>query len=265
MCGRYVVVSKISEIEERFGVHALEPYNPNFNIGPGSFAPVITDKEPDKLQFFQFGMTPFWAKKKLYFFNARAEGDHNKEDDPNYHGAMGIISKPAFRKAIRSQRCLVIADAFIEGTTAKKLDEPFVVHLSKGQRPFAFAGIWDEWVDQETGEVVNSFAIITTTPNKLLQMLPHHRSPVILPKGKEREWLNPDLALGEVTAMLRPYEANDMNAYPISTAIKNPRSNGVELLKPTGPAVATEKALVVEQELLLEGMGFTRARSRPRD
>lgn len=263
MCGRYVVISKITEIEERFGVQSLGPYNANFNIGPGAYAPVITDKDPDKLQFFMFGMTPFWAKKKLYFFNARAEGDHNKDNDPNYRGAMGIISKPSFRKAIRSQRCLVIADAFIEGTTAKKLDEPYLVHLSKGQRPFAFAGIWDEWVDKETGEVLNSFAIITTTPNSLLQKLPHHRAPVILPKGKEREWLNPNLSLGEVTAMLGPYEEGDMNAYPISTDIKNPRNNGVELLKPEGPPVITEKKLVLEQELMLEGMGFSRARSRP--
>ncbi len=262
MCGRYVVISKISEIEIQFGVNALGPYNPNFNIGPGSLAPVITDKDPDKLQFFHFGMTPFWAKKKLYFFNARAEGDHNKDNNPDYHGAMGIISKPSFRKAIRSQRCLVIADAFIEGTTEKKLDEPFLVHLSKGRRPFAFAGIWDEWVDSETGEIYQSFAIITTTPNSLLQKLPHHRSPVILPKEKEREWLDQNLPLADVTAMLQPYEGGDMNAYPISTAIKNPRHNSLELLKPAGPSVATQKELKVEQEIVLEGMGFSRARSR---
>jgi len=264
MCGRYVVISKISEIEIQFGVNALGPYNPNFNIGPGSLAPVITDKDPDKLQFFHFGMTPFWAKKKLYFFNARAEGDHNKENDPDYHGAMGIISKPSFRKAIRSQRCLVIADAFIEGTTEKKLDKPFLVHLSKGRRPFAFAGIWDEWVNKETGEIYQSFAIITTTPNTLLQMLPHHRSPVILTREKERDWLDPNLPLSEVTAMLQPYEEGDMNAYPISTSIKNPRHNSLELLKPAGPSVATRKELKVEQEIVLEGMGFSRARSRER-
>lgn len=262
MCGRYVVVSKISEIEERFGVISLAPFAPHFNIGPGTFAPVITDKDPDKLQFFMFGMTPFWAKKKMYFFNARAEGDHNTSNDPNYRGAMGIISKPAFRKSIRSQRCLVIADAFIEGTTEQKLDKPHVVHLSKGKRPFAFAGIWDEWVDKETGEVLQSFAIITTTPNELLQKLPHHRAPVILPPGREREWLDPNLSLSEVTALLAPYADDDMNAYPISTEIKNPRNNDVRLLKPTGPPIITSQKLVVEQELMLSGMGFSRARER---
>lgn len=261
MCGRYVVVSKISEIEERFGVYATVKLLPNYNIGPGSMAPVITDKDPKILQMFQFGLTPFWAKKKMYFFNARAEGDHNKENDPLYAGAKGIISKPAFRKPIRSQRCLIVADAFIEGTTKEKLDKPFLVHLEKGRRPFALAGIWDEWIDKASGEVVNSFAIITTTPTELLQKLPHHRSPVILDRNEEGRWLNPNADLMDITQMLHPYKGF-MNAYPISPDIKNPRNNNRELLQPVGPGVLTEKKMVVEQEMVLEGMGFSRGRQR---
>ncbi|MCA1764101.1 MAG: SOS response-associated peptidase [Cryomorphaceae bacterium] len=262
MCGRYVVISKIVEIEDRFNVKSVGPFSPNYNIGPGSKAPVITDKEPGKLNFFQFGLTPFWAKKKMYFFNARAEGDQNKENDPLYKGGMGIVKKPAFRKAIRSQRCLVIADCFIEGTTKEKLDKPHVVHLGKGERPFAFAGIWDEWVDKETGEILQSFAIITTTPNDVLQRIPHHRSPVILPKEMERKWLDTSLPLSEVTAMLAPWERSGMNAYPISTDIKNPRNNNPDLLKPTGEPICKTADLKLEQNLVLEGMGYSHARQR---
>jgi len=261
MCGRYVVISKISEIEERFGVKAAGEFVPSYNLGPGSMAPVITDKEPKKLSFFQFGLTPFWAKKRMYFFNARAEGDHNKENDPSYSGAKGIISKPAFRRPIRSQRCLVVADAFIEGTTKEKLDKPFLVHLEKGRRPFALAGIWDEWVDKSSGEVVNSFSIITTTPTKLLQKLPHHRSPVILNRNDESRWIDPNADLRDITQLLHPYDGF-MNAYPISKDIKNPRNNNRELLQPTGAGILKEKKLVLEQELVLEGMGFSRARQR---
>ena len=263
MCGRYVVVSKISEIEERYGVAADGSFVQSYNLGPGSFGPVITDNKPKSLQFFQFGFTPFWAKKKMYFFNARAEGDQNKENNPNYRGAKGIISKPAFRKSIRSKRCLVIADCFVEGTTKEKLDKPFLVHLEKDRRPFAFAGIWDEWLDQKTGEIVKSFAIITTTPTPLLQLLPHHRSPVILSRKDETKWINPDAHLMDVTKLLEPYQGF-MNAYPIGTDIKNPRNNNRDLIEPAGPSVASESKLVVEQNLVLEGMGFSKARSRKR-
>lgn len=261
MCGRYVVISKISEIEERFGVQAAVSFDARYNIGPGSMAPVIADDDPKKLQLFQFGLTPFWAKKRMYFFNARAEGDHNKENDPGYTGAKGIISKPSFRKSIRERRCLVVADAFIEGTTKEKLDKPFLVHLPKGKRPFAFAGIWDEWADPETGEVVRSFAVITAAATPLLQKLPHHRSPVILTPALERRWLESSTPLGDITSMLQPY-AGKMNAYPISPDIKNPRRDGAELLKPVGPAVARDSSLQVDRDIELRGMGFSRARER---
>ncbi len=262
MCGRYVVVSKISEIEHRFQVRMPFELPPLFNIGPGSMAPVITSDSPNVVQLFKFGLTPFWAKKPMYLFNARAEGDHNSDNDQGYGGAMGIIMKPSFRKAIRSNRCLVIADAFIEGTVNEKLDKPFVVHLGAADRPFAFAGIWDEWIDKTTGELLRSFAIITITANELLSKLPHHRSPVILRREDEQLWLNPELPLAEVTALLRPYTTGYMNAYPISNAIKNPRANSAELLQPIGPSVIPESAFVLEQNLVLQGMGFSRARAR---
>ena len=177
MCGRYILVQKLELIEKRFNVTAPagSVWKPSYNISPGQLAPVITSENPGELQLYRFGMTPFWAKKAMYLINARAEGDHNKEDDPGYKGAKGIITKPAFRKPIRSQRCLIIADAFIEGTVKEKLSKPFVVYLKINVRPFAFAGIWDEWTDRETGEISRGFSIITTTANELLQKLPHHR------------------------------------------------------------------------------------------
>ena len=262
MCGRYVVVSTVKAIEKRFNVKCEVDINPNYNIGPGSMAPVIASDDPKNVQLMQFGLTPFWAKKKMYMFNARAEGDHNRENDPEYTGARGIISKPAFRKPIRSKRCLVIADCFIEGTTKEKLDKPYVVYLRKNQRPFAMAGIWDEWTDKETGEILRSFSIVTTVPNKLLQKLPHHRSPVILPREKESQWLDLESPLSDITAMLNPYPSKEMNAYPIDKQIKNPRNNGRALLDPVGERVDKEVEYSLEQDLSLEGMGFTRGRQR---
>lgn len=257
MCGRYILVQKIELIEKRFNVTAPEgsEWKPAYNIAPGQLAPVITSDDPKKLQLYRFGMTPFWAKKPMYMINARAEGDHNKEDDPNYKGAKGIISKPSFRKPIRSQRCLVIADAFIEGTVKEKLSKPFVVYLKNNVRPFAFAGLWDEWTNKETGEIIRSFSIITTTANDLLQKLPHHRSPVILDRRHEAKWLNTDLPLADVTKLLKPYPAELMNAYPIDPAIKNPRAEGPDLLKPTGERVVPEYDIKTQEDIELQGMG----------
>lgn len=260
MCGRYVTVSTVETIEKRFGVKTPEPerFVPNTNVSPGTYAPVITSAKPNELHFLKFGFTPSWAKKEMYMINARGEGDHNKENDPAYTGARGIISKPMFRKAIRSQRCLVIADAFIEGPEKEKLSKPFVVYLKNKVRPFAMAGIWDEWVNQESGEVVQSFAIITTTANEVLQAVGHHRSPVILPKEREGDWLNSELPLADVTAMLLPYDADQMNAYPVSLDIKNPKANGMHLLDPIGERLFPETTETLRQSTKLQGMGTSR-------
>lgn len=257
MCGRYILVQKLEEIEKRFNVTAPESfdYKPSYNISPGQYAPVITSENPRELTVAQFGMTPFWAKKPMYLFNARSEGDHNKDNDPGYKGAKGIITKPAFRKPIRSQRCLVPADAFIEGTTKEKLSKPFVVYLKNKERPFAFAGIWDNWLNRETGELVTSFSIITTVANELLQMIPHHRSPVILPRRHEKAWLNSDIPLTDVTSLLQPFPSEKMNAYPVSPDIKNPRADGAQLIKPLGQRLVSETEIKRSDDVKLQGMG----------
>lgn len=263
MCGRYVVIDKLEAYEKRFNAVAQQ-YSvhitlPNYNVGPGALAPVITNTKPNEIQFFRFGMTPFWAKKPMYLLNARAEGDHNSDDDPQYRGAKGIISKPSFRKPIRSQRCLVLADYFYEGPKKEKLDKPYLVFLKR--RPFAMAGLWDEWANPETGEIIHSFSIITTTPNEVLRKIGHHRSPVILHESDERTWLESD-HLASITELLEPYDGDEMNAYPVSTRVKNPRSNDLQLLTPVGAPVAPEVELRVVQELKLQGMGYTKRDDR---
>lgn len=264
MCGRYVTVTETKVIEKKFNVD-LAPgfdFEPNFNIAAGDKAPVITSESPKLLQSFVFGFTPSWAQKKMYVINARAEGDHNKENNPNYTGAKGIIKKPFFRSSIRSKRCLVIADAFIEGTTKEKLSKPFAVYLINKQRPFAFAGIYDEWVDKETGEILHSFAVITCPPNKLMQKIPHHRMPVILNPSDYDTYLSSDAPLESITSLLGPYDYKQMNAYPISDRIKNPRNKDQSLIEPIGQPLQKEYAYRQEQKNILMGMGMSPSRYR---
>ena len=267
MCGRYVTVTSVKAIEKRFQVTAGPGYTdapppPNTNVSHGDAAPVITGDQPKALQAMQFGFTPSWAKKQFYMINARSEGDHNAENDPGYRGAMGILQKPMFRQSIRTRRCLVVADAFIEGPQREKLAKPYVVYARDGQRPFALAGIWDEWTDTGSGEVIRSFAIITTTACDAMHAIGHHRSPVMLDPEDERKWVDPVTPLSDATALLRPIPDGRLNAYPIDTAIKNPRLNGTTLLQPTGERVFPEYDFELHQSLQVFGMGESPGRQR---
>ncbi|MDO9510743.1 MAG: SOS response-associated peptidase [Bacteroidales bacterium] len=257
MCGRFILVQRLEAIEKRFQVEALAdfPLEPNYNVAPGQYTAIISSAEPRKLQLMRFGLTPFWAKKDMLIINARAEGDHNKENRADFSGAKGIIEKPSFRKPIRSQRCLVIADAFIEGTTNEKLSKPYLVYLRNKVRPFAMAGIYDTWIHPVSGLEISSFAIVTTTANSLMQKIPHHRSPVILSPSSEKKWLNTDAPLSDITRLLKPYDAELMNAYPIAATIKSPSATGPSLIQPTGPPLEIEIEYKNTQYLTKKGMG----------
>jgi putative SOS response-associated peptidase YedK len=257
MCGRYILIQKAQVIEKRFGVIVPDTvqFVPSYNIGPGRYAPVITNDKPNEVQLFRFGMTPSWMAKPSLFINARSEGDHNPDNDTSYTGAKGIITKPAFRKSVRSQRCLVPADAFIEGPEKEKLNKPYVVYLRDQVRPFAFAGIWDCWENTLTHELIYSFAIITTVANELMQKIQHHRSPVILHREDERKWLSNTLPLAEITQLLVPYPTQLMNAYPIAPTIKNPAANDPGLIHPVGERLMQETILHGTNEVKITGMG----------
>jgi len=264
MCGRYTTVSRIENIEKRFNARIEKPglYMPNPNVSPGERGIVITADRPDTIQLLRFGMTPFWAKKRMYLINARLEGDHNLENDPNYRGARGIINKPAFRKPIRQQRCLVIADGFIEGPEKEKLSKPYFVHMKAKDTLFAFAGIWDHWADPSTGEIIYSFSILTTVPNGLMNKIGHHRSPVILPEEMERDWLSLNYPIDELLSQIQPYPEDKMNAWPISTDIKKSGCKRIDVLQPLGDPIFKDVEFQVFKELKLQGMGQSRSRAR---
>jgi putative SOS response-associated peptidase YedK len=259
MCSRYILSTTFEAIETKFGLPPQAiTFQPNFNISPGQNVPVITNEKPHEIQFFKFGLTPFCAKSQMNLFNARAEGDSNSEDNPTFRGAAGIIQKKAFRKPIRSQRCIVIASAFIEITSDNGISKAYLVYLRNHQNPFALAGIWDTWLNPSTGFPENAFSIITTTANSLLRQIGNHRMPVILTDSEAKRWIKSGTELLRITAMLKHYDSKLMNAYPIDPKIKNPLENDKQLIQPTGPRLLTEEKRVAFQ--IPKGSGYHEAR-----
>ncbi len=265
MCGRYIVVTKIKEIEKKWGLKAPSGFSfePTANLSPGQKGLVVTQQAPKEIQLMRFGMTPHWSKDGKMFINARSEGDHNSDNDAQYRGAKGILEKPSFRKPIRSQRCWVIADGFIEGPEKVGLNQPFCVYPRKGDGPMIFGGIWDTY--QKGATVVESFAIVTTPANEVLRQIGHHRCPLILDKESAMVWIDEQSTLSDVTACMKVPKAEWLNAYPIDSAIKSSQMNGKDLLKPIGDRVIKEFEYEVYQDIEMFGMGETRGRKRRDD
>ena len=216
MCGRYSFAIEDELIRERFGVSVRSTiYKARYNCAPTQKLAVISSEAKDILSFYKWGLIPFWAKDPSIgnrLINARGET---------------ILEKPSFRNAFRSRRCLVLCDGFYEW---KRNGGKIPYRITRvDSSPFAMAGIWEKWYDIQ-GEAIYSFSIITTSPNLLMVKI-HDRMPVILNREDEKKWISP-MPEEELVKILRPYPAEEMKAFPVSTKVNSPLNDSPDLFEP---------------------------------
>jgi putative SOS response-associated peptidase YedK len=204
MCLRYAfTTTDFKALAQRFRLRSIPELKPRYNIAPTQSVPVIFDDSQDELSEARWGLSASWQHQPL--FNARAES---------------IDRKPSFRKDFEERRCLMLADTFYEWKQPEK--RPFRVFL-KSNLPFAFAGIYAQ---EEEGRAC---CMVTTSSNGLIAKI-HSRMPVILPAGMEKEYLG--AGVEEAKRMLRPYPAESMVMYEISSKVNSARNDSPEVLEP---------------------------------
>lgn len=230
MCYRYSVPGPDSLVK-RFSALFLQnvPFTQQYHASSFDLPnlPVITNEQPQQIQLFTWGLIPFWVKDqkaadevRLKTMNARAES---------------IFEKPSFRQAAMQKHCLVLADGFFEWQEYQGKNYPYYIRL-KNHEPFAMAGLWDRWTNPLTSKVLETYTVITTAANPLMERIHNKkkRMPVILPKDRECDWISASLKKNDREALLVPYDEGLMEAFPISRLItsrgKNP--NVPEVSKP---------------------------------
>ncbi|UWZ85160.1 SOS response-associated peptidase [Occallatibacter riparius] len=104
-----------------------------------------------------------------------------------------------------------------------KTKQPYAIGLKDGAL-FAFAGLWDRWKDKATGQALETYTIITTDPNELMEPL-HNRMPVILRPEDYGRWLEPGEPSHLPVDLLRPYTSDEMTAWKVNARVGNVRNN----------------------------------------
>lgn len=210
MCGRFTLSTSQEILEDRFRSQFQEDalYKPRYNAAPSQLLPVIFNTEPGCIEMARWGIMPVWWKRKDGLINIRAET---------------LIEKHTFKKDLENRRCLVLADGFYEWQKTEKIKQPYRF-TRKDKEPFAFAGIWQSNIIE--GEKVDTFSIITTTPNKVTEPI-HNRMPVILAAQEEMKWLEQ----GDID-LLDPFPAEEMEAYKVSAVINSPAKDMQSLIEP---------------------------------
>ncbi len=220
MCGRFTLTVDPEELQQQFGLSEPPPAElvPRYNIAPSQAVAVVANSPDRKLELFQWGLIPSWAKDPKIgnkLINARAET---------------LAEKPSFRAALKRRRCLVVADGFYEWKKNGAAKTPIYVQM-QDRRPFAFAGLWEVWQPPDGG-LLKTCTIITTEPNALLETI-HNRMPAILAPADYDAWLRPDeVAADQLLPLLRPFDAGQMRAVPVSARVNSPEFDAPECVQP---------------------------------
>ncbi|MED4781021.1 SOS response-associated peptidase [Brevibacillus choshinensis] len=219
MCGRFTLVIAPETMVRRFQVDMQNlEYRMRYNIAPGQqVLAIIAEKGKRRIGEIRWGLIPSWAKDAKSAFqliNARAES---------------LQKKPSFQKLLVRKRCMIPADSFYEWKATEKGKQPMRI-MRRDEQPFAFAGLFDTWL-QPDGQKVHTCTIITTSPNELVAPI-HQRMPVILREEDESLWLDREYQdLERLQSLLIPYETEWMRAYPVTKAVGNVKNDDSECIR----------------------------------
>lgn len=213
MCGRTALFAPEADLEAHFGATVVTDggYHPRYNIAPGDPLEVITSAATDEIDQYHWGIIPEW------------------KDDPG-EGLINARSETAgekrtFRDAWKSRPCVVLSSGFYEWQTQTGGPKrPYRIYREDAPA-FAMAGLWDVW--EHDSQELRCVTILTTEPNDLMQPI-HDRMPVVLPAGREQDWLTAGPSKRQ--ELCQAYPDDDLTAYEISTHVNNPKNDDPSII-----------------------------------
>jgi putative SOS response-associated peptidase YedK len=219
------------ELENRYGATLIDPdkYRPSYYyhaFGLPSI-PAVCSGSPSKIKLLKWGLIPSWTKSideaniiRYKTFNARSES---------------IATKPSFSLSFRSKRCIIPVKGFFEWQHIGNEKIPWYIYHAEND-VLSLAGIYDDWIEDSTGEVFSTFSIVTTEANDLMAHIHNvgKRMPVILDRSSENQWIDLSISEADAFKLLQPSPPEILKAHIISPLINSRTSdrNTAEVIKP---------------------------------
>jgi putative SOS response-associated peptidase YedK len=181
--GDHASITELTEKLEKFLgkplFHASGFSHPSLLMYPNTdkFVPVVAT----------WGFIPEWVRtpqqaKELWNSTLNARGET-------------IFEKPSFRESAHHKRCIVPIDGFFEHHHFQSKTYPYFIQR-KDQEPMNLAGLYSDWVNPETGELVRTFSFVTKRGNALMGAIHNNpklsepRMPVMLDDRQTEDWLD---------------------------------------------------------------------------
>ena len=172
----------------------------------------------DELQEMEWGLIPFWIKSEK-----EAKEIQNRTLNAT---CENVYERASFKHCIKKQKCLIFGKYFFEWRhITEKNKIPYLIGVKHNDfpdqfKPFTLGGVYDRWTDTESGEVRETFSIITTPANSMMEIIHNSkkRMPLIISEENQHQWLN-STEVGDINKLMIPFPSERMMAYPISKNI----------------------------------------------
>ena len=219
------------ELENRYGATFLDPdkYHPSYYYHAFGLPdmPAICSEKPGNIQLLKWGLIPSWVRDRksaeeirYKTFNARSES---------------VDNKPSFTSSFTAKRCIIPVSGFFEWQHTGTTKIPWYIYRTDGDI-MSLAGLWSEWTDNSTGEILTTFTVITTDANDLMATIHNSkkRMPVVLEREDESRWLDTSVEKAVLHDIMKPYPSNILKAHTISDLVnsKSAERNTPEIIKP---------------------------------
>jgi putative SOS response-associated peptidase YedK len=223
MCGRYRLTAKERYLRDHFGLKDEPQWEPRWNIAPTQQIGVVRQKPREPQRTFSllcWGLIPWWARDAAVASSIATHTINAMSET--------AAEKPAFKDSLRRRRCLIPAEGFYEWQrSGQGRKQPYHFGLADDSL-FAFAGLWDRWLDPATHTQMETCTILTTRPNTLVSDV-HDRMPVIVQPQEYDLWLDPGVTdPAKVSHLLIPLDARRMRKFPVSDYVNRAENEGPE-------------------------------------
>jgi putative SOS response-associated peptidase YedK len=197
MCALYTLRTTEKQIRDALGSYdGMFPEVVDTRFTVHQFAPVIVAAGVSfTTRDMNFSLIPSWSKERKVKFathNARLLSEDGK---------AWIFDKATWKKPFASKHCVIPISQFVEPIYLGQYAGNMV--RFGGADPLFAAGIFDEWINKETGEVIESFSILTDDPVPFIKHAGHDRTPVFINAKAAVTWLTLKDTPAEMVQFLR--------------------------------------------------------------
>jgi putative SOS response-associated peptidase YedK len=202
-------------------------------------SPVITSRDPDKIQMFSWGLIPYQTRSLDDALQIRNSTLLCRHEDMYDTYSFEQLAK-------HGKRCLIPTSGYFEHRWLDdkgRIKIPYYLYL-RSQPIFSIAGLYSKWTDPLSGKNYCTYAICTTTANDLVARIHNQgqRMPVILAtKDSERRWLDTTTSRQEIFRLCQPIPSSMIGAHPVSRSITSKSFNVPDAIVPCKYAELQDK------------------------